>query len=245
MSQNLDSLVDALPSLWRGVVVTAELTAGGGLLAFLLAVSLGTAVRVRFLPLRFVARVLIEFFRGTSLVVQLFWLYYVLPLLGYQLNPVFCGILALGLNYGAYGAEVVRGALNAVPQAQTEAAIALNFTAWQRLRRVVFPQAWAMMIPSLGNLLIHLLKGTAFASFITLQDLTAGIVDLQKTTGDTLFSFGVGLVIYFVLAYLVMLLINLVEARAKHRLGRGPSVRDVLRLRPSAADPLPGAGVSS
>ncbi|MGB3697813.1 MAG: ectoine/hydroxyectoine ABC transporter permease subunit EhuC, partial [Gordonia sp. (in: high G+C Gram-positive bacteria)] len=100
---------------------------------------------------------------------------------------------------------------------------------------------WAMMIPSLGNLLIHLLKGTAFASFITLQDLTAGIVDLQKTTGDTLFSFGIGLVIYLVLAYLVTLLINVAEARAKHRLGRGPSLREVLSFRPATPNEAGGA----
>ncbi|EGD56100.1 ectoine/hydroxyectoine ABC transporter permease subunit EhuC [Gordonia neofelifaecis] len=242
MNNDLDALVDALPALWRGIVVTLELTAGGALLAFVLALLLGNLVRVPSMPVRFIARVLIEFFRGTSLVVQLFWLFYVLPLLGYQLDPVFCGILALGLNYGAYGAEVVRGALTAVPAAQVEAAVALNFSARQRLTRVVFPQAWAMMIPSLGNLLIHLLKGTAFASFITLQDLTAGIVDLQKTTGDTLFSFGVGLVIYLILAYLVTLLINLAEARAKNRLGRGPTLREILSFRPQSQD-LAGGGL--
>ncbi|MCF8603494.1 ectoine/hydroxyectoine ABC transporter permease subunit EhuC [Gordonia sp. HY442] len=242
MNTNIDDLVDALPRIGEGIVVTLELTAGGGLFAFVLAVALGTVVRVRFLPVRFVARVLIEFFRGTSLVVQLFWLFYVLPLFGYQLDPLFCGILALGLNYGAYGAEVVRGALNAVPPGQVEATIALNFTPWQRLRLVIFPQAWAMMIPSLGNLLIHLLKGTAFASFIMLQDLTARIVDLQKSTGDTLFSFGVGLLIYLVLAYIVTLVINLVEARAKHKLGRGPSLREVLSFRPST-DAAVGGGL--
>lgn len=233
MDHNLDALRDALPALWRGIAITLELTVLGGLLAFVIALLLGTVVRVRFLPLRFVARVLIEFFRGTSLVVQLFWLFYVMPLFGYQLAPLFCGVLALGLNYGAYGAEVVRGALNAVPKEQTEAAIALSFSPWQRLTRVLFPQAWALMIPSLGNYLVHLLKGTAFASFITLQDLTAGIVDLQKTTGDTLFSFGVGLVIYLVLAYAVTLGVNLLEARAKHRLGRGPSLRELFRFRPA------------
>ncbi|MCF8587224.1 ectoine/hydroxyectoine ABC transporter permease subunit EhuC [Gordonia liuliyuniae] len=242
MNTNIDDLVDALPRIGEGILVTLELTAGGGLLAFVLAVTLGTVVRVRFLPVRFVARVLIEFFRGTSLVVQLFWLFYVLPLLGYQLDPLFCGILALGLNYGAYGAEVVRGALNSVPDGQIEAAVALNFTAGQRLRRVVFPQAWAMMVPSLGNLLIHLLKGTAFASFIMLQDLTSSIVDLQKTTGDTLFSFGIGLLIYLVLAYVVTVIINLVEARAKHKLGRGPSLREVLSFRPTT-DATVGGGL--
>ncbi|WP_333619288.1 ABC transporter permease subunit, partial [Dietzia sp.] len=144
----------------------------------------------------------------------------------------FCGILALGLNYGSYGAEVVRGSLAAVPAPQREAAIALNFSAWQRLRRVAFPQAWAQMIPPLGNLLIQLLKGSALASFILLHDLNYEIVELRKSTGDTLFSFGVGLILYFVIAYVLTLAMNLVEARAKARLGAGPSLREVLRLRP-------------
>ncbi|MEU1985657.1 ectoine/hydroxyectoine ABC transporter permease subunit EhuC [Nocardia sp. NPDC019395] len=229
---DLDALTDALPGIRAGIVITLELTAGGALLAFVLALALGTTARAHSLVVRGPARVLIEFFRGTSLLVQIFWLFYVLPLLGYQLDPVFCGILALGLNYGAYGAEVVRGALNSVPKAQAEAAVALGFSPWQRLRRVLFPQAWALMLPPLANLLVHLLKGTAVASYITLQDLTFEIGKLRQSTGDTLFAFGIGLLIYFVIAYLLSLGMNLLEARAKHKLGRGPSMREVLRLAP-------------
>ncbi|WP_280232462.1 ectoine/hydroxyectoine ABC transporter permease subunit EhuC [Nocardia cyriacigeorgica] len=229
---NWDSLREALPGIWDGIVVTLQLTLGGALLAFLIALVLGTVVRVRNLAVRGTSRVLIEFFRGTSLLVQIFWLFYVLPLFGYQLEPVFCGILALGLNYGAYGAEVVRGALNAVPRTQWEAAVAVNFGPWQRLHRVLFPQAWALMVPPLTNLLIHLLKGTAVASYITLQDLTFEINKLRQSTGDTLFAFGVGLVIYFVLAYVLTVVMNLVETRAKSRLGRGPTLKEMLRLAP-------------
>ncbi len=232
---NLDALRDALPAIREGVVVTLELTVGGALLAFVLALALGIAARFRNLAVRGSARILIEFFRGTSLLVQIFWLFYVLPLLGYKLDPVFCGILALGLNYGAYGAEVVRGALNAVPRAQFEAAVALNFSPWQRMRRVLFPQAWALMLPSLTNLLVHLLKGTALASYITLHDLTYEIGSLRKTTGDTLFSFGIGLLIYFVLAYLLTLGMNMLETRAKRKLGRGATLKEVLSLAPDDA----------
>lgn len=229
---NMDALREALPGIWDGILVTLQLTLGGAALAFLIALLLGTVVRVRNLALRGASRVLIEFFRGTSLLVQIFWLFYVLPLFGYQLEPVFCGILALGLNYGAYGAEVVRGALNAVPRTQWEAAVALNFSPWQRLHRVLFPQAWALMVPPLTNLLIHLLKGTAVASYITLQDLTFEIGTLRQSTGDTLFAFGVGLLIYFVLAYVLTVLMNLVETRAKSKLGRGPTLKEMLRLAP-------------
>lgn len=242
MNSNVDALIDALPRLWDGIVVTILLTLGGAALAMVLSVVLGLASGNRHAYVRMPARVVVEFFRGTSLLVQLFWLFYVLPLLGFQLEPMFCGILALGLNYGAYGAEVVRGAVSAVPRPQTEAAIALNFTPWQRMHRVVFPQAWAQMIPPLTNLLIQLLKGSALASFILLQDLTYQIEQLRRGTGDTIFSFGVGLVLYFVIAYILTLIMNLLEARAKGRLGIGPSMKDVLRLRPEKTDESVGVG---
>ena len=170
MSTNIDALVEAWPRIADGVAVTAALTLGGAALAFVLSLVLGYAVGVRNRWMRYPARVVIEFFRGTSLLVQLFWLFYVLPLFGYQLKPMLCGILALGLNYGAYGAEVVRGAMTAVPIAQKEACIALGFSPWLQVRKVLFPQAWVQMVPSLTNLLIQLLKGSALASFILLQD---------------------------------------------------------------------------
>lgn len=236
MGENFDGLREAFPRLLDGAVVTLQLTAGGALLAFVIALVLGLmSISPRILA-RGSARVVVEFFRGTSLLVQLFWLFYVLPLFGYRIEPLVCGVLALGLNYGAYGAEVVRGALTAVPRVQWEAATAMNFSSAQRMRRVIFPQAWAQMIPPLTNLLVHLLKGSALASFITLQDLTFGVEQLRRGTGDTLFAFGVGLVIYFVIAYALTLVMNTLETRAKYRLGAGPSLREVFRLRPAELD---------
>lgn len=242
MRDNLDALADAWQRLFEGILTTIYLTLGGAALAFALALVLGIAAGSRYLLIRGVARVIVEFFRGTSLLVQMFWLFYVLPLLGYELVPMFCGILALGLNYGAYGAEVVRGSLGAVPRPQWEAAVALNLSTWQRLHRVIFPQAWVQMIPPLNNLLIQLLKGSALASFILLHDLTFHIEQLRNQTGDTLFAFGIGLVLYFCIAYLLTLYMNLLEVRAKSRLGAGPSLRQVLRLRPERVDELVGVG---
>src|SRR5690606_13742339 len=117
---------------------------------------------------RAVARVYMEFFRGTSILVQLFWLFYAMPILtGYQLDKLFAGILALGLNLGAYGSEVVRGAVQAVPPGQREAAVALNFSPYQRMRYVILPQAFVEMVPPMNNLLIELLKATSLLSAIT------------------------------------------------------------------------------
>jgi polar amino acid transport system permease protein len=240
VSDNIDALFEAWPRIVQGIAVTTELTLGGAALAFVLSLLLGCAVGTRTRWARIPARLVIEFFRGTSLLVQLFWLFYVLPLFGYQLDPLLCGIMALGLNYGAYGAEVVRGALSAVPAAQKEACIALGFSPWLQLRKVLFPQAWVQMVPPLTNLLIQLLKGSALASFILLQDLTYQIEQLRRGTGDTIFAFGVGLVVYFVLAYALTLLMNIVEIRAKRRLGLGPSLKEVLRIKPDRGDELVG-----
>lgn len=240
MGSTIDVFLREWPSFQEGIVTTVTLTLGGAALGFVMALVLGVAASSRFVMIRGASRTIVEFFRGTSLLVQLFWLFYVLPLLGYELDPLFCGILALGLNYGAYAAEVVRGALAAVPAAQTEAAIALNFTPWQRLYRVIFPQAWVQMIPPLNNLLIQLLKGSALASFILLQDLTYHIDELRKQTGDTVFAFGIGLVLYFVIAYVLTLFMNLLEFLARARLGAGPTLRGLVSLRPERVDEVVG-----
>jgi len=234
----IDLLWNSLPQLFDGLLVTVELTVGSAIFAFLLAVALGLTAGAKNVALRGSARVFIEFFRGTSLLVQLFWLFYVLPLFGFRLESIVCGILALSLNYGAYGAEVVRGAIASVPTPQLEAATALNFGYWQRMRRVIFPQAWAEMIPPLTNLLIQLLKGTALASYILLQDLTFQIEQLRRGSGDTIFAFGVGLVLYFVLGYVLTLLMNALEVRAKSRLGSGPTLREIFGLAPVFDQPV-------
>ena len=236
MTDNIDSLIRALPNIAQGIYITLLLTVGGALLAFALSLILGFMARSKRIGIRGIARTIIEFFRGTSLVVQLFFFFFVLPLFGFELPAIMAGILGLGLNYGAYGAEVVRGSLNAVPTAQWEATVALNLSPVQRMRRIIFPQAWAIMIPSLNNLLIQLLKGTAIVSFITLVDLT---VELNKLRVDTnvFFAYSLGLVIYFLLAYVFTLVMNALEVRAKHKLGQGQSLREALSFRtPRGAD---------
>ena len=242
MESNIEAFLEAWPRFQEGIVTTIYLTLGGAALGFAMALVLGVAAGSRLLVIRGVSRTIVEFFRGTSLLVQLLWLFFVLPLLGYELDPLFCGILALGLNYGAYAAEVVRGSLAAVPTPQKEAAVALNFSPWHRMSKVVFPQAWVQMIPPLNNLLVQLLKGSALASFILLQDLTFHIGELRRVTGDTVFAFGVGLVLYFVIAYVLTLFMNLLEVRAKSRLGAGPSLREVLSLRPERVNEAVGVG---
>jgi polar amino acid transport system permease protein len=241
VSDQLEALAAALPRLGEGIVVTLQLTLGGAALAFVIAVVLGFTARARSLWLRGPTRVVVEFFRGTSLVVQLFWLFYVLPVFGFRLESLAVGIVALGLNYGAYGSEVVRGSVNAVPKGQWEAATALNMGAFHRVRRVIFPQAWALMIPLFTNLLIQLLKGTALATYILLHDLNFVIGQLRRATQDTFFTYTVGLLIYFALAYLLTLGMNALEVRAKRRIGVAPTFREVVHVAPVPTTARAGA----
>ncbi|MEE6273617.1 ectoine/hydroxyectoine ABC transporter permease subunit EhuC [Georgenia sp. MJ206] len=240
MADNLEILQGMLPRVADGVFVTLQLTLGGSALAFVLAVLLGLSARHGNVLLRGTARVFIEFFRGTSLLVQLFFFFYVLPRFGLELSGLVCGVLALGLNYGAYGAEVVRGAINSVPKGQWEASVALSLPPSRRLFRVVWPQAWAIMIPSLSNLGIMLLKGTAVAYVILMHDLTFVTNTLRQQTNDTFFSYGVGMVIYFLLAYVLVLIANAAEIHAKNRLGTGPPLRDVFRPRAARTTAVTG-----
>ncbi|HET8795454.1 MAG TPA: ectoine/hydroxyectoine ABC transporter permease subunit EhuC [Arthrobacter sp.] len=232
MTTNFEELAAALPRIMDGVLVTLGLTLGGAALAMVIAVTLGLMARQPNVLIRGTARTIIEFFRGTSLVVQIMWFFYVLPLMGVQLPALFVGILALGLNYGAYAAEVVRGSINSVQSGQWEASTALSMSSFHRMRRIIFPQAWALMIPSLTNLLIHLLKGSAIVSFIAINDLTFHVDQLRLDT-STWFAYGlVGLGGYFIIAYILTLVMNMLEVRAKHRLGRGESLKEMLSLKP-------------
>jgi polar amino acid transport system permease protein len=215
---------DLLDGLW----VTVYMTVLSAALAVVIAFALGLLARMQHLAPRTVARVVIEFFRGTSLLVQLFWLFFALPLLGYRLDPVTVGVIAFGLNFGAYGAEVVRGAINAVPKPQWEGAIALNLSPFDRMRRVILPQAYPLMIPPFNNLLIQLIKSTPLLFLITLNDLTNVADQYRASEGNEAFIFGLLLVVYFLLAYVATLGMHLLEARAKARLGQREELREVV-----------------
>ncbi|MDN5754932.1 MAG: ectoine/hydroxyectoine ABC transporter permease subunit EhuC [Arthrobacter sp.] len=241
MDEKFAAIGEAMPRLLDGLVVTIELTIFGAIAAFILAVILGLAAASPAKGFRIPARVVIEFFRGTSLVVQVFWLFFVLPLLGIDLHPMLVGVMALGLNYGAYSAEVVRGSIQAVPTGQWEATTALSLGPIQRMRRIIFPQAWALMIPSLSSLLVHLMKGTAIVGFITLADLTYQLEQVKRTAG-TLFTYGVvGILSYFVFALVLMYFMNALEHQAKHKLGQGKSLWRILSPAPPASTPAGGA----
>lgn len=217
-----------LSTLAQGVAPTVTATLGGIALTILLALPAGLALLSRSRTVRGVTRVYVEGFRGTSEVVQLFWIFFALPVLvGIQLVPLWAGILVLGLNHGAYGAEIVRGAVQSVPRAQYEGATALNLTAAQRMRRVILPQAVVEMIPPFNNLFIQLLKSSALLSFIFVNDLTRqgqGVL-VPNFTGQSFVILLLVLIGYLVFSLLITLTMRLLERWATAVVGRGPSPR--------------------
>ncbi|MEE1739587.1 ectoine/hydroxyectoine ABC transporter permease subunit EhuC [Streptomyces sp. BE147] len=241
MSDFFSTLVDEFPQVRAGLWVTLQATVLGALLALALSFLLGLMAGSRLLLVRGASRVVVEFFRGTSLYIQLFWLYYAMPpLTGYELTPLLCGVVAFGLNYGAYGAEIVRGAVNSVPRGQYEAALALNLSPARRMRKVILPQAWVQMIPSFTNLLIQLLKCTPLLWLISAADLMTVIQQLRDRTGETLTAYLTLLAVYFVLAYALTLLMNLLERTAKRRLGLATGAGSLFRSRSAATTTVGG-----
>lgn len=213
--------VEILPRLLSGTLITIELAALSMVFATILSIGLGLLRLIAFWPVHWLVRAYIEFFRGTSLLVQLFWMYYVLPHFGLLLAPFVVGVLGISLNASAYGAEAVRGAILAVPRTQYEASTALNLSSAHRMRRIILPQAFIMLLPPWGNMLIETLKMTSVVSLIAISDLTFEAYQLNALTFRTVEIFVLVLGIYFVLAQIVATGVRMVERRAKRGLARG------------------------
>lgn len=196
-----------------GVLVTIGLTIFAGALAIFMSFVAGMARLSRFAPVRAVAGIYVELFRGVSLLVQLFWLFFVLPFFGIRMDPYLTAVIGLGLCNGAYGAEIVRAGIQAVPRGQFEASTALNYSPFQRLRKIILPQAVPLMLPPFSNLSIELLKATSLVSLITIQDLSFQAMTLRQTTMRTVEPFIAILVIYFLLAQIITFAFRVLERR--------------------------------
>jgi polar amino acid transport system permease protein len=196
-----------------GALITVELTILGCALALVMAFVAGLGRLSRLWYVRWLATAYIEFFRGTSIFVQLFWAYFVLPLFGIPLTPLQAAVLALGLNVGAYGAEVVRGAVVSIGRTQYEACIACNLSRYQTMRHIILPQAFVVMLPTFGNNAIELLKGTAVVSLISLADMTFQAQVVRAQTGSTAVPFLSILILYFLMAIVISATIRRLERR--------------------------------
>ncbi|NYH53484.1 polar amino acid transport system permease protein [Nocardiopsis arvandica] len=239
----MDFLIQRLPLYIDGAWITIQLTIAGCALAFVLAMVFGIMGTIRHWLPRAISTVYVEVFRGVAALVLIFWMVYALPqLTGYQLVDMVAAIIALGLNVGAYGAEVVRSSINAVPKAQVEATVALNFSWFQRMRLVVLPQAWAQMLPTFGNLVIELMKASAVVFLVGIVDLTAVAQNMRQATGETVVAFIGSFILYYLIAQVFIFGVRLLERRANRKLGRAIPGGGGLKalLQPTSAGTKPG-----
>ena len=218
---NMPGPFDLLPWFKDPFIITVKIGFFSIIFSLLMAFVAGLLRLSPSRTVRWTTRVYVEIFRGSSLLVQLFWLYFVFPYAGIRLDPLSTAILALSLNGGAYGSEIVRGAILAVPKGQREAATALNLPPVWAYISVIIPQALRIMIPPFGNLAVEVLKGTALVSLITITDLVKKALQLDTTTFRTFEIFFLLLLIYFVMGQVLVAVTHGVEKIANRGVDRG------------------------
>jgi His/Glu/Gln/Arg/opine family amino acid ABC transporter permease subunit len=165
-------LVESLPLLGRGALVTLAVSAAALLLAAVIAVPVALARLSRARGVRALAFLYLDAVRGTPLLIQIFAVFYLPPLVGLDLSPFLSGVLALGLNGGAYTAEILRGGIRSLPPGQVESARSLGMSGVQTLRRIVLPQVVVAVLPALTNEAIALVKASSLVSVLALVELT-------------------------------------------------------------------------
>jgi polar amino acid transport system permease protein len=196
----MDLVLQVMPALLRGAEFTILVAVQAGILAVLISIVVGVLRAVSGTPVNFIIGIYVEFFRGTSAFVQIYWAYFALPLLGVRLSALEAGIAVLALNVGAYGSEVVRGALKAIPPGQREACTSLGLPIWVTYAKVLLPQAMARTVLPMGNLLIDLVKGTSLLSAITVTELAFAGRQAVSAFGSPFQIFAMVLVLYLIIS---------------------------------------------
>jgi polar amino acid transport system permease protein len=195
--------LEILPVLARAAIITVEAT----LISFVIALVLGlvlAVLRMSGAVVGWLASAFVELVRSTPLLIQIFFIFFVLPRFGIVLDAFTAGIIALSLHYGCYCSEVYRAGLEAVPRGQWEACTALNFNAWNTFKNIILPQAIPPIVPALGNYLVALFKDTPLLSAIAVAEL----VQTAKSMGSETFRYNEPMTV----VGLVFLVLSLVSA---------------------------------
>lgn len=212
MTWDWSYVADVLPALLDGLRITVVATVLGSLVALVLGLVFAVAMRGP-APVRIVVRALVEFVRSTPLLVQVFFLFFVLPQFGVTLGALVVGVVALGLHYAAYNSEVYRAGIEAVPRGQWEAATALSLPRSRVWTGVVLPQAIPRVLPALGNNVISMFKETPLLIGIGVLD----IVGQAREAGNTSFRYvevyTIAGLLFLVLSYPAALLVRRLERR--------------------------------
>ena len=213
IDKSLQLALDSAPFLLKGAVFTVVLSIGGMFFGLLLGFILALARLYGHAVFSWLARIYVSFFRGTPLLVQLFMIYYGLPQLGLELDPLPAALIGFSLNMAAYVCEILRAAIGSIDRGQWEAASSIGMTRAQTLRRVVLPQAARTALPPLGNSFISLVKDTALAATIQVPELFRQAQLITARTFEVFTMYLTAALIYWVLASVLAHLQNRLEER--------------------------------
>ncbi|PTT68759.1 ectoine/hydroxyectoine ABC transporter permease subunit EhuD [Arthrobacter sp. HMWF013] len=213
MKFNLEFALSILPELLQGAILTLAATLGGMALALVGGLILSVLQQARLWPVRFLANGYIAVVRSTPLLIQLFFLFYILPEFGVTAPAFWTGVLGLGLHYSAYTAEVYRAGLENVPRGQWEAATALHLSIRDTWTKVVMPQAIPPMVPMLGNYLIAMFKDTPILATITVIELFGAANQVAGITYRYFEPYTLVGLIFLALSIPSVLLINRADRR--------------------------------
>lgn len=216
MNFDMNLVVNSFPLLLIGAGVTIQITVLSTAIGFVIGLIVGVARISHLRPLRLLAEVYVEFFRGTPLLVQIFLFYFALPVItGQRIDPFIAAISACGINSGAYVAEIFRAGIQSVDEGQMEAGRSLGMTWLQTMRYIIVPQAFKRVIPPLGNEFIAMLKDSSLVSVIGFEELTRrGQLIIAKTYGSFEIWMSVA-VIYLVMTLTISRFVAYLERRCR------------------------------
>jgi His/Glu/Gln/Arg/opine family amino acid ABC transporter permease subunit len=203
----------AIPLLGRGLLVTLQIALVSGVLALLFGFTLGLLSLSQIRPVEIAVAAFVDFIRGTPLLIQIFLVFFVLPIVGIRLHEITAGILALAINTSAYVAETVRGGVGSVERGQTEAAKSIGMRRPAILMYILLPQALRPMLPPLTNELISMLKNTSLLSVISVYELTRAGQAIVSTHFAPFEVFLLLAIYYYVTVKILSALSRRLEAR--------------------------------
>jgi polar amino acid transport system permease protein len=216
MIWNWSFAVDTIPELLQGLWVTVQITLIGTAIALVLGLVVAVVRFSRVPVLRQLFGFLVEFIRGTPLLVQAYFAFYVLPLYGVEFSPLVTGIIVIGINYSSYTAEVYRAGIEGVPRGQWEAAIALSLPLRRRWQSIVLPQAIRPVIPALGNYLVQMFKDSAILSAITVFELLGHATAIGSSSYRYLEPLTIAGILFLLVSLPAARLIRRLELRLAH-----------------------------
>lgn len=214
MDLDFGVIVKVLPLLLEGAAVTVEITALSVGLGFLIGMLVGVARLAKTRLLKWLAMIYIDFIRGTPLLVQIFLIYFALPMItGTRIDPFVAAITACSINSGAYIAEIFRAGIQSIDKGQVEAGRSLGLSWYQTMRYVVMPQAFKRVIPPLGNEFIAMLKDSSLVSVIGFEELTrCGQLIIAKTYNSFEIWMAVAM-LYLIMTLTISRLVAFLERR--------------------------------